>query len=102
MAVQIAALNLSCHNCTEVEKKYRGCNGEPEQPYFLDDIQLKRCPLKYIHPNVFQYFQYYKQYKKGFYIFPGNCAATQPAKLLDIFNIIESEEIRIEENKRKK
>jgi len=101
LAVQIAALNLSCHNCTETEQRYRGCHGEPEQPYFLDDKQLHRCPMKLISPITFQYFVQYKYFKKNFLLFPGT-VGNQPAKLLDIFNIIESEEIKIEENRRKK
>jgi len=100
LAVQVASLNLSCHNCNDRERKYRGCNGEPEQPYYLDNVKLKRCPLKLVHPGTFQYFDYYKYYRKGFLPFPGTIN-NQPGKLLDVFSIIENEEAKIEENRKR-
>jgi len=89
-------MGLSCHDCNEAKKKFRGCNDKPIQPLLVDGVPLERCPAKIIMPEVKMYIKYYNYYKKGIAIFNGGISM-YPAKLLDVFDILESAEIEIQE-----
>lgn len=92
LAVEVSALGLSCYNCNEALKKFRGCNGKPVQPFLHDGQPLDRCPAKIIPPEVKDYIRYYAYYKKGHLPFKGGIA-DQPKILIEIFDILESAEI---------
>jgi len=100
LAVEVSSLGLNCHDCNEHQKKFRGCNDLPIQPYLIDGKPAKRCIAKLLPPEIKIYIRYYQAYKKGFLPFPGSLSQ-QPAKLLDIFDILESAEIKAMENKYK-
>ena len=91
MAVEISARGLSCHNCTETLKIFRGCDNKPKQDYLIDGKVAERCPAKIILPEIKDYIRYYSYYKKGHLPFRGGLSE-QPIKLLQIFDILESEE----------
>lgn len=96
----MSSLGLNCHDCNEHQKKFRGCNGKPIQPYLIDGKPADRCIAKMLPPEVKTYIKYYEYYKKGLLPFPGS-VAQQPAKLLDIFDILESAEIKVMNSKHK-
>lgn len=100
MAVEVSSLGLDCHNCNEHQKKFRGCNDKPVQPYMIDGKPADRCVAKLLPPQMKEYIRYYEYYKKGFLPFPGSLSE-QPSKLLDIFDILESAEIEASKNKYK-
>lgn len=87
-------MGLSCHDCNEAQKKFRGCHDKPVQPMLVDGIPLERCPARVIMPEVKGYIRYYNYWKKGIPIFNGG-VSTYPAKLLDVFDILESAEIDV-------
>lgn len=93
-------MGLDCHNCNEAQKKFRGCNGDPVQPYLIDGKPAKRCIAKLLPPEIKEYIRYYQYYKKGHLPFPGSLSE-QPIKLLDIFDILESAEAEALKNKYK-
>jgi len=101
LAVEVSSLGLSCHDCNETQKKFRGCNSTPVQPYLVDGKPLDRCPAKIIPQEVNEYIRYYSYYKKGHLFFPGGIMK-QPAKLLQIFDIFESAEVDNREKNSKK
>ena len=85
-------LGLSCHECNEAQKKYRGCYGNPIQPYLIDGKPADRCVVKLLPIEIRDYIRYYEYYKKGLLPFRGSISE-QPVKLLDIFDILEAAEI---------
>lgn len=94
----MSSLGLSCHNCNDTLKKFRGCNNKPAQPFMVDGKPLDRCPARIIPIEVKEYIRYYSYYKKGHLPFPG-CVSQQPVKLLDIFDILESKEFEVSQRK---
>lgn len=100
MAVEVANLGLSCHDCNETQKKFRGCHGQPVQPYLIDGKPIDRCIAKYLPPAIKEYIRYYGYYKKGFLPFRGGISE-QPVKLLDIIDILEAAEIKMQKEKYK-
>ena len=56
---------------------------------------------KMLPPEIKEYIRYYEYYKKGMLPFSGS-VSEQPEKLLDIFDILESAEIEMMNNKYKK
>jgi len=102
MAVHISNLGLNCQKCSKEEKKYRGCTEKGTHPYFFEingeSIKLSRCPLKLVHPVMFEHLQWYSYYKKGHLPF-NKSIGEHPAKLLEIFDIIDNELQIIEKEK---
>lgn len=98
MAVEVSSLGLSCHNCNEAQKKFRGCFGNPVQPYLIDGKPADRCVVKLLPVEMKDYIRYYEYYKKGLLPFRGGISE-QPAKLLDIFDILEAAEMEIMKNR---
>jgi len=90
---------LSCNNCNETLKKFRGCNDSPVQPYLVDGKPLDRCPAKIIPIEVKEYIKYYEYYKKGHLLFSGGLMR-QPMKILQIFEIFETAEFEAAKNRR--
>ena len=93
LAVEVSSLGLDCHNCNEALKKFRGCNGDPIQPYFVDGKPLDRCPAKIIPIEAKEYIRYYAYYKKGHLLLNGGIVK-QPIKLMEIFDIFEEAEFK--------
>ena len=90
MAIEVSKLNLDCRKCTKEEKKWRGCEGGAKQPYVIDGEESEFCPVRLINPMTYKYLDMYHYYKQGWLPF-GGTILTQPAKLLDLFKIIEKE-----------
>jgi len=90
MAIEVSKLNLDCQKCTEEQKKWRGCNGGAKQPYIIESEEIDFCPVKLINPMTYRYLEMYHYYKQNMLPF-GGTILTQPAKLLDIFKVIEKE-----------
>ena len=93
-------LGLNCHDCNAAQKKFRGCFGNPVQPYLIDGKPTDRCVAKLLPGEIKDYIRYYQFYKKGHLPFRGGISE-QPSKLLDIFDILESAEIETMSNKYK-
>lgn len=91
-------MGLNCHSCNDTQKKYRGCFGNPVQPYFIDGKPADRCVAKLLPLGIKDYIRYYEYYKKGHLPFRGS-VAEQPAKLLDIFDILEDAEYEMQKRK---
>ncbi len=96
----MSKLGLDCHNCNEGQKEFRGCFGKPKQPYLIDGKPADRCVAKLLPPEIKIYIRYYEHYKKGHLPFPGS-VSEQPIKLLDIFDILESAELKAADEKYK-
>ena len=91
-------MGLSCHDCNEAKKKFRGCDSKPIQPMLVDGVPLERCPAKIIMPEVKEYIMYYSIWKRNIPLFNVG-ALYYPSKLLEIFDILESAEIEVINNK---
>lgn len=103
MAVTVSALGLSCHDCmTKPDlQRHRGCNEPTERvQYVVDGEKIYRCPAKYIRQDIKMFINMYMDYKKGWLPFRGT-KSEQPIKLMEIFDILESEEIARDKNKYK-
>jgi hypothetical protein len=98
LAVEVSALGLDCHNCNEHQKKFRGCFGKPVQPYLIDGKPADRCIAKVLPIEIKEYIRYYELYKKGNFL---DKITDYPAKLLDIFDVLESAEIEMMRQKYK-
>ena len=76
-------------------KIWRGCTSKPKQSFVFEGKDLERCPIKTISRYTFDYIQAYSFFKKGYLPNLGTYLH-QPAKLLDIFSVIENKQIQIE------
>lgn len=95
--MEVSSLGLSCHNCNDAQKKFRGCNGNPVQPYLIDGKPADRCVVKLLPIEIKDYIRYYELYKKGPLFNVG--LLHYPSKLLDIFDILESAEFEAQKEK---
>lgn len=101
MAVEVSFLGLNCQDChnNEALKKFRGCEKPTERvQYIRDGEELHRCPASVIPRDMNIYIELYAYYKKGMLPFEGG-VSKQPAKLMEIFSILESAENRAEKKK---
>ena len=100
MAVWLHRFRLDCQTCTIVQKRYRGCEAEALQPFYLDikgkKEELKRCPRKLITLETMRIFRYFNYYKEGFLPFNGS-VDQQSDVLFQAFEIIRSEQDKIKE-----
>jgi len=95
LAVELSKLRLNCHDCRDIDKLYRGCNGGGKLAFQHEGKAIDFCPVKLVTDATRYYIQYYSWYKKGYLALPGTIAQ-QPVKLLDAFNVIESHEIEMQ------
>lgn len=93
-------MGLSCQNCNAALKIFRGCDGNPRQPFLVDGKPLDRCPAKSLPAELEDYIQYYLLYKSKGLLFSGG-ALEQPNKIMQVFEIIEAAENEIGKNKLK-
>lgn len=93
--------DLDCQKCGEAIKKIRGCEEEVE-PYQDGGMELTRCPLKLITPQTILYKRVYASMKNLGALFNCGGLAGQSAKLVEVYNVIESEIIRMNRPRRKK
>lgn len=98
LAVEVAALGLSCRDCNDAQKKFRGCFGKPVQPYLIDGKPASMCVAKLLPSEIKDYIRYYGYYRKGYLPFRGGISE-QPVKMLEIFEILESAEVEVQRNK---
>jgi hypothetical protein len=71
-------------------KKGKGCFGNAESPFEINGIEYHTCPVKLITAETWEYLTLYSHYKNGHLLFGGGIA-DQPAKYLEIMQIINSE-----------
>ena len=98
MAIEVSKLNLNCQKCTKEQKKWRGCEGGAKQPYIIDGEEIGFCPVKLIYPMTYRYLTLYNYYKQKLPLFEPT-VLHYPAKLLDIFRIIDTELAKISRSK---
>lgn len=96
LAVEVSAGGLNCRKCTAQMKEYRGCDGQPKQPFVFQGEELPKCPIKLINSTSFFYIQMYGYFEKGFLPFEGSILR-QPVKILQAFDVIERERNIIKE-----
>jgi hypothetical protein len=101
LAVLVQGLGLDCHECTEVQRNWRGCTEEvPETEFVIDGVPLKRCPLKLLSSITIRFIHFYSYFQKGFLPNPGG-VLDQPHKLIEVFNYLGSFILRKEREEQK-
>jgi len=105
LAVDVSFLGLNCQDCRHNKslREFRGCEKETERiQYIMDDgTELHRCPASQLPSEMGFYINMYSQYKKGHLPFSKISLLRHPAKLIEIFDILESAEINAEKNRNK-
>ena len=82
-------MGLNCHECTEVQKSWRGCREEVEQNEFVfEDVPLKRCPMKLMNPVTVEYIHFYNFFEKSFLPNLGSIL-DQPNKYMEMIIIVQ-------------
>jgi len=88
MAIQNS--DLDCQKCGEGEKLLRGCEKEVS-PYCSYGESYTRCPVKLITRETMIYIKIYNAIKTMKQLYNTGGIGDQSAKLVEIFNIIDSE-----------
>ncbi len=66
MAVEILfEFKFDCHNCDDMLKKERGCIENGILPFYFDDGQIFRCPIKIVTPLSWEYIKAFNFYEKS-------------------------------------
>lgn len=96
-------MGLDCHRCHENPdlQRHRGCINPTERPQHImrDGTKLYICPGRVINKDIKNYIDLYYDYKKGYLPFCGT-KQQQPAKLMDIFSLIERFEFNEQKSKK--
>lgn len=95
MAVRFSDLN--CQKCSDAVKEIRGCEKETK-PYYMEDEQFTRCPLKLIMEKTRMYFKIYNDIKIAGSLYNEGGIGDQSGKLFDIISIIDNEITRRQKN----
>lgn len=72
---------------TLAKQKRKGCFGDENLTYTMEQYRLKTCPGNFVVPWVFEYIEMYFNYQRGILPYPG-ALSEQPAKIMEIFAII--------------
>ena len=56
---------LNCHTCDDILKKERGHDEKGIVPFWVDGVQVFRCPLTFISRQTWDYIKAYGLYEKG-------------------------------------
>lgn len=98
----------NCFNCAnqrnfEQLKKVKGCISTPKANYTVEGFKLNKCLGNFTSREVYGYFELNKLFEKGIMPFEG-AVSEQPAKLIDLFNMIEQlkNEKQLEASKKKR
>jgi len=88
MHVVLYPAEFNCQECTAQDKRFRGCENEATGPGIeLNGKRIKRCPVKLIHPIIWEWINLYSHYKQGHLYYAGG-VIDQPAKYLQVMSII--------------
>lgn len=91
---------LNCRTCTEVQKRYRGCETKSSQPFILEidgkKEEIWQCPFKLVTFETMEIMRFHRFYKEGFLPAVGAISQQSPI-LLDAFEIIDNEKAKIKE-----
>lgn len=71
----------------EAFKRVKGCVSTPKTNYKVEGFELNTCLGNFARNEFYSYMEMLRQYEKGIMPFPG-AMAEQPAKVIDIFNMI--------------
>jgi len=82
--------NLDCSKCDKAHKRMRGCKEDCNQPLQFGTELYYRCPLAIINAIDNRIIELYRLFKLGYLPFQGGLG-DQPAALIDIFLLIDSE-----------
>lgn len=96
MAVHLSHLKMSCQNCYTAENPF--CSYEQKKEIW--EIKGERylgCPFQYVTRKSTAFIKAFRFYKQGFWPNAGGWLE-QPAKLTDVFDVIEKELNEIEEH----
>lgn len=82
----------NCYQCSkhkhfESYKKVKGCISTPKTNYQIEGFKINKCLGNFASREVYAFIEMHKLYEKGVMPFGGSMA-DQPAKLIDLFNII--------------
>ena len=83
-------MGLDCRKCSDTAKDVRGCEKDVA-PYIIYTEEVTRCPLKLITPRTQMYLSIYNAMKNTNRLYNLGEIAHQPAKLMEIFSVIENE-----------
>lgn len=105
LEVALEPKKYSCNSCAasykeinkEAKRRPKGCYDYSTRVYKIENIIYKSCIGNY-NNNIDFLLESFSFYEKGMLPFKGTLAE-QPAKIIDIFNIIEQR--RYEKNKNK-
>lgn len=83
----------NCYTCVNSKvherlKTVKGCISTPRTNYKVEGFKLNKCLGNFASKEIYAYFDMFKLYDKG--IMPlGGAMIDQPAKLIDLFNMID-------------
>lgn len=83
----------NCYKCMtsrhfEAYKKVKGCVSTPKTNYQVEGFKINKCLGNFTSREVYSYFEMFKMYERGIMPF-GGAMVDQPAKVIDLFNMIE-------------
>lgn len=82
----------NCYTCMtskyfERYKSVKGCVSDPRTRYQIEGYKLNKCLGNFVSREICAYYEMYTLYEKGIMPFEG-VMTDQPAKLIDLFNMI--------------
>lgn len=106
MAVLATALfeDRDCQHATPAQRKKWGCGGGLKPPLVLDGVVFDHCPKRDYCQNMAYYefvFGRFVDYKRGMLPDDGGLMS-QPAKLMECFEVIKGAVADIEADKRRR
>jgi len=76
------------HRDFDKYQKVKGCISTPRTNYKVEGFKINKCLGNFTSREVYSYFEMFKVYERGIMPFEGSMM-DQPAKLIDLFNMIE-------------
>ncbi len=101
MAIWASEMKLDCRKCSEEEKLEHGYSERALQPWELDGEELWRCPLTQITKASYEYLQAFTYLENGYGWPNAGGWQEQPAKFIEVINVIKAAFSRLEEERRK-
>jgi len=100
LAVRVLDFGLNCQECDAKLKRERGCECNGLIPFYIEDKQFFRCPLKLIDELSWQYIRAFGLYQKD--ILPnGSGWLNESDKYLSAMMVISNEFNTMQQEKAK-
>jgi hypothetical protein len=100
LAVWLPKFGLDCQKCSAALKLERGCETDVSIPgmWKIGNDEFSRCPRSLVTTKSIEYLNAYIYFKQGFLPNPGGWL-DQPLKFIQAMRIIETEVMKLKEEK---